>query len=219
MHFSLWVSYVRLRFFRHTRISHNDPNFYFVSPIGVHIQNTELHWNKHKTKPRRGICCGTPGPYVTQIHLNVVFLVHLTAYIREILFLQIWYFDFGDLVYFPYVYQCYVCICARALITEARRRNWILWDCSYRCLWIRWVLGTNPGPLQEQKLPFTPEPSPQPQRLACFKINIKGKILPSAISKKQTIQIIWIFLLWRSRRLGSHGPKFKANNWALCKRP
>lgn len=102
-------------------------------------------------------------------------------------------FWFGDLVYFPCVYQRYLCICACALITEARRRNRILWDRSYRCLWIRWVLGTNPGPLQEQKLPFTLEPAPQPQRLACFKINIKGKILPSAIFKKQIIQIIWIF--------------------------
>lgn len=173
------------------------------------MQNTELHWNKHKTKPRRGICCGTPGPYVTQIRLNVVFLVHLTAYIREILFLRIWYFDLGDLVYFPYVYQLYVCICACALITEARRRNWILWDCSYRCLWIRCVLGTNPGPRQEQKVPFTPEPSPQPQRLACFKINIKGKILLSAISKKQIIQIIWIFYYGDQGDLGLMAPNSK----------
>lgn len=104
-------------------------------------------------------------------------------------------FWFRDLVYFPCVYQRYVCICACALITEARRRNRILWDRSYRCLWIRWVLGTNPGPLQEQKVPFTPEPAPQPQRLACFKINIKGKILHQLYLGNKLFKLFEFFVL------------------------
>ena len=71
-------------------------------------------------------------------------------------FLLFIYFTIHVLVF---ACMCVCAPCACLVPTEVRSGGWILWNWSYRWLWVTTCWELNPRPLQKQQVPLTSEPT------------------------------------------------------------
>lgn len=91
-----------------------------------------------------------------------------------------------------YVYMCATCMpsaCGR------QKQHWTSWKWSYRCLWaVMWVLGTNMGPLQEQKMLLAAEPSLQTHDCLLLPLSslVQGHRDDSAVRAPAALLEAWV---------------------------